>query len=142
VGTLLVVGLIFAAAGVFFTVIGIRTSRSNRRFQATAARATATVTEVRTRSVGSAGDSTLVFIPVVRFQTADGRTVDAEAGGGTNRKRWSEGDAIGVLYDPSNPGFVKLDASGSGFITGMLLAFGGLFTLLGLALVGLAVAVG
>ena len=92
--------------------------------------------------MSSAGDSTLVFIPVVRFQTPDGRTVDAEAGGGTNRRRWSEGDAIAVLYDPADPTFVKLDAAGSGFITGMSVALGGLFTLLGLGLVALAVAVG
>ena len=142
VGTLIVVGLIFAVAGVLFGIVGIRTARANRRFAAVAVRVPATVTEVRSRSVSHGGDSQLVFIPVVRFQTADGRTVDAEASGGTNRRRWQPGQPVEVLHDPENPASVRLDGSGTGFIQVMFMLFGVMFTLLGAVLIALAVAIG
>ena len=112
---MIVVALIFVVIGVLFAGIGIGVARSSRRFEEQAARARATVTDVRQRAVGR-GDGGLVWIPVVRFQTADGHTVDAEAGGGTNLERFEAGQALEVSYDPTNPGDVRVPGSGGGLI--------------------------
>jgi hypothetical protein len=96
---------------------------------------------MRSRAVGRTGGG-MVWIPVVRFQTVDGRTVDAEAGGGTNVKRWEPGRPIEVSYDPANPTDVRVPGSGGGMIQGVFLGIGILFGVLGLLLVGAALAVG
>ena len=139
---LLIVGLLFAAAGVLFAGIGIMSARSTRHFEESAARATGTVTDVRSRSVGRGTSGGIVWLPVVRFQTADGRSVDAEAGGGTNVKRWEPGQQIEVSYDPANPSDVRVPGSGGGLIRGVFLGIGILFAVLGLLLIAAAIAIG
>jgi hypothetical protein len=141
VAVLLIVGLIFAAAGALFAGIGIAAARSSRHFEQAAARATGTVTEMRSRAVGRTGGG-MVWIPVVRFQTDDGRTIDAEAGGGTNVKRWEPGQPIEVSYDPANPADVRVPGSGGGMIQGVFLGIGILFGVTGLLMVAAAIAVG
>jgi hypothetical protein len=141
VAVLLIVGLIFAAAGALFAGIGIAAARSSRHFEQAAARATGTVTEMRSRAVGRTRGG-MVWVPVVRFQTDDGRTVDAEAGGGTNVKRWEPGQPIEVSYDPANPADVRVPGSGGAMIQGVFLGIGILFGVLGLLMVAAAVAVG
>ena len=138
---LLIVGLIFAAAGALFAGIGIAAARSSRHFEQAAARATGTVTEMRSRAVGRTGGG-MVWIPVVRFQTDDGRTIDAEAGGGTNVKQWEPGQSLDVSYDPANPADVRVPGSGGGLIQAVFIGIGVLFALLGLLLVALSVAIG
>ena len=54
-GTLILVGLVFAVVGALFAGIGISAARSSRRFQEAAARAAATVTDMRSRSVARHG---------------------------------------------------------------------------------------
>jgi hypothetical protein len=138
---LIVVGLFFAAIGAVFAGIGIATARANRRFEDAAAPAQATVTDVRSRAVGRTGGG-MVWVPVVRFQTADGRTVDAEAGGGTNVKQWEPGQALEVRYDPANPGDVRVPGSGGALIQGVFLGIGILLAVTGVLLVAAGVAVG
>ena len=137
---MIAVALIFVVAGVLFAGIGIGVARSSRRFEASAARTRATVTDVRQRAVGR-GDGGLVWIPVVRFQTPDGGTVDAEVGGGTNVKRHEPGQAVEVSYDPANPTDVRVPGSGGGLIQAVFLGIGILFAVLGLLLVALSVAI-
>jgi len=84
----------------------------------------------------------LIWIPVVRFETPEGRTVDAEAGGGTNVKQWEPGQSLDVSYDPANPADVRVPGSGGGLIQGVFIGIGVLFALLGLLLVALSVAIG
>ena len=139
---LLIVGLLFAAAGALFAGIGIMSARSTRHFEESAARAAATVTDVRSRSVGRGTSGGIVWIPVVRFRTADGQEVDAEAGGGTNVKRWEPGQQIEVSYDPAKPSDVRVPGSGGGMIQGVFLGIGILFAVLGVLLVAAAIAVG
>jgi hypothetical protein len=141
VAVLLIVGLIFAAAGALFAGIGIASARSSRHFEEAAARATGTVTEMRSRSVGRTGGG-MVWVPVVRFRTHDGRTVDAEAGGGTNVKRWEPGQPIELSYDPADPTDVRVPGSGGALIQGVFLGIGILFGVLGLLMVAAAIAVG
>ena len=84
----------------------------------------------------------LIWVPVVRFQTADGRTVEAETGGGTNVKRWEPGQTLDVTYDPADPTDVRVPGSGGGLIQGVFLAIGILFGVLGLLMVAGGVAAG
>jgi len=140
---MVLIALVFVVIGVVFAGIGIAVARSSRRFEATAARARATVTDVRSRAVGrGGGGGGLIWIPVVRFETTDGRTVDAEAGGGTNVKQWEPGQSLDVSYDPANPADVRVPGSGGGLIQGVFIGIGVLFALLGLLLVALSVAIG
>jgi uncharacterized protein DUF3592 len=139
---LLIAGLGFAAVGAVFAGIGIASARSSRHFEESAARAPATVTDVRSRSVGRGTSGGIVWIPVVRFRTADGRTIDAEAGGGTNVKRWEPGQQVEVAYDPANPSDIRVPGSGGGLIQGLFMGIGILFAVLGVLLVAAAIAIG
>ena len=139
---LLIAGLVFAAVGALLAGIGIATARAERHFGESAARATGTVTDVRSRSVGRGTSGGIVWIPVVRFRTADGRTIDAEAGGGTNVKRWEPGQQVEVAYDPANPSDIRVPGSGGGLIQGLFMGIGILFAVLGVLLVAAAIAIG
>ena len=139
--TVALIGLAVAAFGALFAAIGIGVRRGQSRFKARAARATGTVTGLRARSVGRDTGGGMVWVPVVRFATADGRTVEAEAGGGSNVKRHREGQPIEVLYDPANPADVRIPDWGSSLIHTMFIGIGGVFVLIGLAILAVAVAV-
>ena len=78
---------------------------------------------------------------MVRFQTADGRTVDAEAGGGTNLERYEAGQALEISYDPTNPDDVRVPGSGSGLIQAVFAGIGILCAVLGMLLVALSIAI-
>lgn len=138
--TVVLIALAFAAFGALFMAIGIGMSRSDNRFRATAARAAGTVTDLRARSAGSQS-SGLIWVPVVKFDTADGRTVEAETNSGTNLKRHKPGQAIEVMYDPDNPTNVRVPGGGAGFLHGAFIALGGIFTAIGLLIAAIAVAV-
>ena len=138
---MLLIALVLVAFGALFAGLGLSFARAGRRFDATAAHASATVTEMRQEAVGRSGGG-LIWVPVVRFQAPDGRTVDAEAGGGTNVKRWEPGQTIDIRYDPANPSDVRVPGSGSGLITGVFVGIGALFAVAGVLVLALAIAVG
>lgn len=140
IGTVLLIALVFVAFGALFASIGVRMQRAQGRFTARAARATGTVTDLRPRSPGDTG-SGVIWVPVVRFTTADGRTVEAETSGGSNVKRHKPGQPIEVLYDPQQPADVRVPDRGSGFIHGMFIAMGAAFVVIGLAIAAVAAAV-
>jgi Protein of unknown function (DUF3592) len=99
------------------------------RFVAGAEHATGTVIDL-SRETDSEGRVTLY--PVVRFTTADGRTVQFLSSSGSSSPP-EVGDSVDVLYDPDDP----RDAQLSGFFDLWLfpLVFGGLgiaFTTVGL----------
>lgn len=81
------------------------------------------------------------FQPIVRFQTADGQTIDYQSAVRT-KKNFTEGQQIQVNYDPQNPQSVTLGNRGSflmwlpfvfvGFVGFGLFSIGFIFTLLGL----------
>ena len=52
------------------------------------------------------------FAPLVRFQTAEGRTVEFQSTLRTNPPSYSTGDAVTVLYDPAQPSAATI----SGFL--------------------------
>lgn len=77
------------------------------RFVSGAERTTGTVIELS--SEFSDGDE--VFYPIVRFTTAEGRSVEFESSSGSSPPSESVGDQVDVLYDPDDPE----DAQISGF---------------------------
>ena len=138
---MVVIALVLLALGALLAGLGVAFARSERRFDATAVLATATVVEMRQRAAGRTGGG-LIWVPLLRFQTADGRTVDAEAGGGTNVKRWEPGQALEVRYHPADPTDVRVPGSGGGLITGAFIGIGAFFAVAGLLVSALAIAVG
>jgi hypothetical protein len=115
--------------GVGLLVACTATFVHTERFVAGAERATGTVIDL-SRETDSEG--TVTFNPVVRFTTADGRTVQFVSSSGSSSPA-EVGDSVDVLYDPDDP----RDAQLSGFFDLWLfpLVFGGLgiaFTTVGL----------
>ena len=117
-GTVIVVGLVFIVFGALFAGVGIGMRRSQGRFDA-ARRARVRGRHRRPLALAPGTQSSgPIWVPVVRFTTADGRAVEAETGGGTNIKRHKPGQPIEVVYDPANPSDVRVPGSGVGFIHG------------------------
>ena len=123
----------FVAAGLLLAAIGVLTLRATRRFERTAQRATGTVTDVRRQAVGPRSHRGLVWIPAVRFTTADGRTVDGAASGGTNLRTHEPGQPVEVRYDPADPSRFRVEGTPGGIafnavfiVAGAVLAFLGL----------------
>jgi Protein of unknown function (DUF3592) len=104
--------LAIAGIGVFSALRGIWSMLAARRFESRGARVSATVTDMRERYVHGSGNSgsTRVWVPVVRFATGDGRTVEAETSGYKHFRRQEAGDSIEVVYDPADPTDVRLPA--------------------------------
>jgi hypothetical protein len=101
-----------------------------KRFVSGSERATGTVIDLSSRTDS---DGTVVYHPIVRFTTAEGRTVQFVSGSGSSPAAQSEGDSVEVLYDPDDPQDAKL----SGFFDLWLwpLAFaalGGMFVVFSL----------
>lgn len=107
--------------GVALLVGGVIAFVYTKRFVSGAERATGTVIDLSSRT-DSDGDVT--YHPVVRFTTAEGRTVQFVSSSGSSPASESEGDRVEVLYDPDDPEDAKL----SGFFDLWLwpLALGGL----------------
>ena len=95
------------AIAVVVLVAGAATLVHTIRFVQGADRAAGTVIELR--SEVSDGDE--VFYPVVRFTTAEGRSVEFVSSSGSSPPSESVGDEVEVLYDPDDPN----DAQLSGF---------------------------
>ena len=135
--------LAFTALGVLFAVLGIRNQRASTRFTRSAGQASAEVTDLRTRAVGSGTDSSIAYFPVVRFQLPDGRTVETETSSGTNWSRPKPGSAVEVLYDPENPADVRIAGQvGGTLMNGFMIVFGVVFALFGLGFFAVFQAVG
>jgi hypothetical protein len=131
----------FVLLGAAFAAIGLLIRGGNRRFAASAARATATVVDVRSRAAGPRRSRGLIWVPVVRFETADGRTVETETDSGTNLEQHEPGQAVEVLYDPANPTDVRTPGPAGTMIPTAFMVIGACFIAMGLAFVALLIAV-
>ena len=133
-------GAAFAGIGALLFAIGVAITRSNRAFARRALRAPGQVTGVHS----SAGGTTAIAYPQLRFALPDGRVVEIAARTGTNFERLREGDAVTVLYDPADPTKARVDSrrasAGATLLGAAFLVLGGVFVLLGLALVAGGVA--
>jgi Protein of unknown function (DUF3592) len=99
----------FLGVGVVLLVVTAVLVVLTVRFVAEAERADGTV--VALDRVEDEDDADLYY-PVVKFTTADGRTIEFRSSSGSSPPSHSEGDSVEVLYDPDDP----QDARLSGFM--------------------------
>jgi len=136
------VPVIFAVVGSMFVILGLRSAASLRRFRRTAARASGVVLDLVLDVAGPRRSTNLVYFPVVRFSTPDGRVVDFRSPQGSSPAAVRRGQQVDVLYDPADPTNARLEGILSGgCLNTFLVVFGGVFVLLAvvIALTGLFV---
>lgn len=104
--SLVLSSLVPVVVGGIMVAVGVRSIRAQGSFQGKAARAPGQVIDVRWR-MGAGGDASLIAFAVLRFQTPDGRTVEAESPGGTPAP--DVGQQVTVLYDPGDPSQAELE---------------------------------
>ena len=127
---------IWCLLGVIFLCVGLGLRRSFlRREERLRARAPGRVAEVVRRDSRTSEGRSTAWYPIIEFE-ADGRTISLESGEGDGRKRFYEGQAVEVLYDPDDPSCFRLE----GFETTNLV--GKIFTAIGLASIVIGVGVG
>jgi len=138
VETLLITGAVFAAIGAALVAVGVAITRSGRGFDRRAARAPGQVVDVRWEAIGPRGDKIMTGFPVLRFTLPDGQAVETVARTGTSVDVMKEGQAVNVLYDPSDPSQARVDSRASSAGTALagaaFMVIGGAFAVLGLAL--------
>lgn len=105
-GVWCLVGLVFIGVG-----IGLRRS-FYRREERLRARAPGTVTEVVRRVSHSRDGGSVSWYPIVDFE-AEGQRISLEWDEGGGRKRFYEGQAVEVLYDPDDPSCFRLEGHGA-----------------------------
>lgn len=106
---LLAAGLGAVTAGLFFGSRGLRQRSEAAKFTATAATATAEVTDLRLRHQRYNREHDDGFwLPVVRFTLPDGRVVEAETMTGAMPAPARVGERVEVRYDPDDPRRVNL----------------------------------
>ncbi|WP_061297702.1 DUF3592 domain-containing protein [Herbidospora cretacea] len=116
-----VLGLILEFVGLHLLAQGRGVLRASRAFLATAVRADGEVVklEVSRRGVAQRPRPAHVYLPVLRFRTAEGRTVEARSPVGANPAPAAKGDRVRVLYNPADPADVRIDdVRGHGVTTG------------------------
>ena len=99
-----VIGFVLMGVGVLFLLIGLRLFMRILRFLARSVTTQATVVDIDvTDSDG------LSYSPVLRFTTADGRSVQFVHQYGHDEVRWEIGELMRVVYDPDDPDDARLD---------------------------------
>jgi hypothetical protein len=101
-----VIGPIFLIVGVGLLLGFFFTLSRTRRFLASAQEARAEVVGIKERGGGS-GQSR-VYYPVLRYRTQQGATKEVVSSVGSNPPRYKEGESVVVLYDPAQPGDVRI----------------------------------
>jgi hypothetical protein len=140
--------LLMLALLLYLAIGGYNSLTKTRSFLATAAPAEAIVVGLPSRlrrvSSGNGGSYPLrVFEPVVRFQTAQGQTIEARVEVGTPTPSAAINQTTPILYNPALPQQVRLaEATGSTSAIGPIVAgcFGILVLLMTLACLGISVA--
>lgn len=121
-------GAMCLLAGGAFLINALRLRRERLAFLATAARTAARVVAVRIEGAGR----NRVAVPTFEFE-ASGRTQRAESLQPSGFAAATEGQMVGILYDPARPARADLDTFGALWGLALLRAgFGGLFVLMGL----------
>jgi hypothetical protein len=98
-------GPVFLILGVLAVVWAVLAFRSERRFLSKALRATGVVESLRAERM----ERSTVYFPVIRFTTAAGATVTAESKT-SKSSGYPIGQTISILYDPSDPKNLEIDA--------------------------------
>lgn len=100
---------VWCLVGVIFLGVGFGLYRgAKRRNERLRARAEGTITEVVRRTHHASDGGSVSWYPIVAFEV-DGRTISLESEDGGGRKRFYEGQRVGVLYDPDDPTCFRLE---------------------------------
>lgn len=82
--------------------------------------------------VRDSDDKGYLFFPIVRFETADGRTHEFESSLRTNPPAYRPGEAVRVVYDPAVPGAATIRGVLSLWLMPIILGFiGTIFVAIG-----------
>jgi uncharacterized protein DUF3592 len=80
-----------------------------------------------------------LFVPVVRFQTVEGRTVEFQSSLRSNPPAYRAGQSVSVLYDPDEPRSAAIRGVFSLWFMSIILGFiGSIFLIVGTAMVVLS----
>lgn len=134
---LVVVGVpvIFALVGSVFVVLGLRSASALRRFRRTARSAPGVVLDLVLGLIGTSGDPSYVYFPIVRYSLPDGRVVDFRSPQGSAPAAVRKGQQVTVLYDPADPSNARLEGIlAGGCLSSLFVVLGGAFILLGVAI--------
>lgn len=127
-----IIGPIFLIVGVGLLLGFFFAFSRTRRFLASAQEARAEVIGVK-ESIGSSRDR--VYYPVLRYRTQQGATKEVVSSVGSNPPRHKEGDSVVILYDPAQPGDVRIHSFFNVWVGPLVLgALGVILTLVGAGL--------
>jgi hypothetical protein len=122
---------IFLGIGLLVLGIAIYLTWSTHAWLGRSVQATGVVVEnvrMQNRQTGE-----LMFAPLVRFQTADGRTIEFQSSLRTNPPAYSPGQRVTVLYDPAKPVSAEIASLFSIWFAPIVLWFlGTVFTAVGI----------
>lgn len=89
--------------------------------------------------VRDSDDKGYLFFPIVRFETADGRTHEFESSLRTNPPAYRPGEAVPVVYDPAVPGAATIRGVLSLWLTPIILGFiGTIFAAIGTFMIAMS----
>lgn len=101
---------------------------------------TGIITKLDTRAVGRRRHRNRVAFPTVQFQAASGQPVEFESTVGSRPAIGKVGDAIGVLYHPTDPQRARISTFGQIWLPTLVFGLmGTIFLLIGGCLLGGAV---
>jgi len=100
-----IIKYVFTALGLGMLVGAFFVYRSTSGFLATAQTAQGTVIEL----VRSQSNDSTTYRPVVRFVTAEGRSIEFVSSSGSNPPSYARGETVPVLYAPQTPEDAKIN---------------------------------
>ena len=118
-GTTNLLGIVFLLVGVIMIVASVCTFVGEKQFEAKAEKTTAVITEIDTYTTGSGDDRTTHHDVYVEYRV-DRQVYNCMLN--TYTSSMYEGKKIEVMYDPENPGDVRV----SNYIAPIILVFMGL----------------
>lgn len=117
---------IAALVGLVFLAIGVSMVLAQWRFRKRSVLTRGEILALNARRPRSDSGTSMLYYPVVRFMTATGQQVEAQARVGTNPAPGRVGQAVSIRYDPSTP---ERFAVGTSSV--LLTIFASLFAIIG-----------
>lgn len=108
----MIVGIVFLLVGLGLVIGSIIFALWRRSFLKTAVATVGTVIGVSERRQYQNGTRVHWYYPTVRFQTANGQTIDHASSVGS-RSHYTQGQQIPLSYNPQNPYSVSFGTPGS-----------------------------
>ncbi len=124
------IGSVVAVLGILIASVGIWIGLDDRRSERKGRRARGRITEIETYI----SSRRTMHRPFFEFVAEDGRSVRKRSSNASSSPTHAVGDEVDVWYDPADPD--RSDIVGEGrFFSMLMTAIGGIFTVIGLAIV-------